>query len=367
MKVLILSGNTGEGHNSAAAAVASVLRTRGHSCEIKDSLAYISGGVSNFISGWHVRIYRKLPYLFNLGYKLVDKRQNGKDGTSFAGFLKAGTKKLARDIKENGYDWVLSTHPFSAYMFTAAVKKYGVQVKSGFIATDYTCSPPVDKTRMDAYFVPHENVKGDFIGKGIPVGKLVATGLPAKQEFYRRISKAAAKRGLGLPEDKANLLLMCGSMGCGPLEQITKELADDMPDGAHLTVICGSNKRLKARLRSVKYPRKNVRVIGFTKHIHYYMDSAELIISKAGGITCTEAMVKGLPMVLINAVGGCEAYNRNFFISNGGALETSSKISDLAIKLLKNPPLLKRMSAAMGALCPGNAAENICDYLENNS
>lgn len=363
MKVLILSSNTGEGHNSAAAAVAAKLAERGVSCVIKDVLTYISGGMSDFICGWHVRIYRKVPKLFDLGYKLVEKNQNTKWGAGFARFLNKGAGNLAKDIEENGYDTVLSTHPFSAFMFTTAVKKHGVKVKSGFIATDYTCSPPVEKTLMDLYFVPHKDTAADFTGKGIPEYKVIATGLPVREEFYKKHKKETAKRALGLPQDKANLLLMCGSMGCGPLKQITEKLASSMPDHAHLTVICGSNKKLRRELKSIRYPRGNVRVVGYTKHINYYMDSAELIITKAGGITCTEAMVKHLPMVLINAVGGCETYNRTFFISKGGALETSGKITDLALQLLKNPKLLGDMSAAMKAICPPNAAENICDYV----
>ncbi len=363
MKVLILSSNTGEGHNSAAAAVAAELTARGDSCVIKDALAYISGGMSDFICGWHVRIYRKVPKLFNLGYKLVEKSQNGKSEAGFARFLKKGAAALKADVEENDYDLVLSTHPFSAYMFTTAVKKHGLKVKSGFIATDYTCSPPVDKTLMDVYFIPHEDVKGDFISKYIPEEKLVASGLPVREAFYKKYKKSSAKRALGLPEDKSNILLMCGSMGCGPLKQITEKLAKILPDSAFLTVICGSNKKLKQSLKTLPFPRKNVRVVGYTDNISYYMDSAEMIVTKAGGITCTESMVKRLPMVLINAVGGCETYNRTFFISKGGALETSGKITDLVLQLLKNPKLMDRMSAAMDSIYPGNGAVNICDYI----
>ena len=363
MKVLILSSNTGEGHNSAAAAVATKLVAKGHSCDVKDALGYISGGMSDFICGWHVRLYRKAPKVFDLGYRVVEKTQNSKLGAVLASFLNKGAKNLAKDIEESGYDWVLSTHPFSAYMFTVAVKKHGVKVKSGFIATDYTCSPPVELTCMDLYFIPHKDVAADFTDKGIPKYKIVPSGLPVREEFYKSYKKDAAKRALGLPQDKQNILLMCGSMGCGPLKEITKRLSVTMPDHAHLTVICGSNAKLKRELKALRYPRNNVRIVGYTNHINYYMDSAELIISKAGGITCTESMVKRLPMVLINAVGGCETYNRTFFISRGGAVETSGKITDLALQLLKNPKRLDSMAEAMAATCPGNAAENICEYI----
>ena len=367
MKVLILSCNTGEGHNSAAAAVAERLESRGDTCVIKDALAYVSERFSKFICNWHTRIYRNVPVFFNIGYKLVDKSQNGKGGSVFGPILNTGAEKLAKEINDGGYDWVICTHAFSAYMFTTTVKRYGVQTKSGFIATDYTCSPPVDKTLLDVYFVPHEQIKSDFIAKKIPAEKLVAAGLPIRSEFYKRYTKSASKRALGLPEDKANILLMCGSMGCGPLKETACRLAKIVPDNVFVTVICGNNRKLKAELKRLNFSKDSVRIVGYTKNIHHYMDSADLIISKAGGITCTESMVKRLPMLLINAVEGCEVYNRMFYTSNGGAVETDGPVADFAIKLINNPALLQRMSFSMGLVYPGNAAENICNYLHGQN
>lgn len=363
MKVLILTGNTGEGHNSASAAVAAALTARGDECVTADALAFLSKRTSEFICNWHSRIYRHIPFAFNIGYKMVERTQNGKEDTMSVAFLRGGIPKLAAAIKEGKYDCVLSTHPYSAYMLSGAIKKHGIKVKSGFIATDYTCSPPVDKTVLDWYFIPHESLKKDFAARYVPKEKIVGTGLPVRAEFYTRHSKQAAKRALGLPEDKDNILLMCGSMGCGPLKELTAKLSAKLPDSAHLTVVCGSNEGLKKKLDSLKYHRANVRVLGFTKNISLYMDSAEMIVTKAGGITCTEAMVKRLPMVLISAVGGCESYNRTFYISKGGALETSGKAQELVLKLLSNREQLKHMSAAMEAVFPGNAAENICNHL----
>ncbi len=363
MKILILSCNTGEGHNSAANAVAELMRPKGHECHIRDALAYLSRGVSSFICNWHVRIYRNIPFAFNIGYRLCEKGQNGKDRSVIMSFLKGGTDKLYAEIKEGDYDFVLSTHPFSAYMYTNVKKKHGVNIRSGFIATDYVCCPPVDKTDIDCYFIPHESLKADFTARFVPEERLYGTGLPVRPEFYKKYPKAVVKRALDLPDGKDNVLLMCGSMGCGPLKELAVSLSKALPDSAHLTVICGSNKRLKKSLDDHGFERGNVRVLGYTKNVHHYMDSAEFIITKAGGITCTESMVKGLPMVLVNAIGGCESYNRDFFTAKGGAVIAEGDVAELAVKLLSSKKKLKAMSAAMNALYMGNAAENICDII----
>jgi len=363
MKVLILSCNTGEGHNTAAKAVAQVLSDHGDHCVIADALAYLSQRASDFICGWHVRIYRRVPRLFNTGYKVVERSQNGKDKETMASrFFGKAAGKLAAAVNSGGYDLVICTHPFSAYMYTITARKHPLAAKSAFIATDYTCSPTVDKSRMDTYFIPHESIKSYFVNFFIPEHKLVASGMPVRAEFYTKTEKNAAKRALGIPEDKRNILLACGSMGCGPLKQLTTELAERMPADCFLTVICGSNDKLKNKLAKLKLPQ-NVRILGFTRNISLYMDSAEFIVTKAGGLTCSEALAKRLPLVFIDAVGGCENYNRRFFVDNGMAAETSGSVTELALKLLKSPKKLSAMKAAMDKISCGNAAENICRYL----
>ena len=363
MKVLILSCNTGEGHNTAAKAVATALTSYGDHCEIADALAFLSEKMSDFICGWHVRIYRRMPFMFNTGYKVVERTQNGSDKeTMMSRFFGKAGDKLAAYVKDGGYDLVICTHPFSAYMYTLTERKHSLSPKTAFVATDYTCSPTVDKSKLDTYFIPHESLKSYFIGCFIPEHKLVPTGMPVKAEFYNKVSKAEAKKALSIPEGKRNVLLACGSMGCGPLKSLTEELARKLPSDAYLTVICGSNTSLKQKLDRLKLPQ-NVRILGFTNNISLYMDSAEFIITKAGGLTCTEALTKRLPLLFINAVGGCENYNRRFFVDNGMAAETKGSVADLAVKLYKSPQRLAAMSDAMAKLSHGNATENICRFL----
>lgn len=363
MKVLILSCNTGEGHNTAAAAVSAALTAYGDHPETADALAFLSDRMSDFISGWHVRIYRRAPFLFNTGYKVVERTQNGSDKkTLMARFFGKAADNLAVYVKKGGYDAVICTHPFSAYMYTLTEREYSLGARTAFVATDYTCSPTVDKSKLDMYFIPHESLKSTFVSCFIPEHKLYPTGIPVRAEFYNKASKEEAKRALGIPEGKRNVLLACGSMGCGPLKELTEELSEKLPSDAYLTVICGSNDKLKRRLDKLKLPQ-NVRILGFTRNISLYMDSAEFIVTKAGGLTCSEALAKRLPLVFINAVGGCENYNRRFFVEGGMAAETKGSVAELAVKLYKSPKRLEAMQRAMDGVFAGNSAKNICHLL----
>lgn len=362
MKILILSCNTGEGHNSAAQALEEALVHQGDTCVIADALGYMSKAMSEFICGWHVRLYRHIPSAFNIGYKAVEKTRTGsKKRSGLASFLKQGAKSLAQEIVRGEYDMVLSVHPFSAYMFTVAARRYNLKVKSAFIATDYTCSPVVDKSVMDTYFIPHDGVKEDFINCHIPEEKLIATGMPVRREFYAKHKPEKVKAALNLPESKRCVLLMCGSMGCGPLQELTEELERKLPEDAFLVVICGSNAKLKAKLSALKLSPERVRVLGFTKNMALYMDCAEFAITKAGGLTCSESLAKNMPMLIIDAVGGCETHNRRFFINNGLALETDGNVADLAVKMLARPSKLKEMRQKMSEIRPAvHPADRIC-------
>ncbi len=362
MNVLILSCNTGEGHNSAAQALQDAFVRNGDTCVIADALGFMSKATSEFICSWHVRIYRYIPSVFKIGYKAVEKTRSAKKRTVLANFLKRGAKSLAKEISRGEYDVVLSVHPFSAYMFTVANRRYNLKVRSAFIATDYTCSPIVDKSVLDTYFIPHENVKSDFVHCYIPEEKLCASGMPVRRDFYIHYEQEKAKRALGLPSSKKCILLMCGSMGCGPLEQLTKELDQKLPDDTQIVVICGSNAKLKKQLSGLILSDR-VRVLGFTKNMSLYMDCAEFIITKAGGLTCSECLTKHLPMLIIDAVGGCENHNRHFFVKNGMAVETENSISDFAVKLINKPAKIKEMRRRMEAIAPSNPADRICAIL----
>ncbi|MBR6902303.1 MAG: hypothetical protein IKN39_00220 [Clostridia bacterium] len=117
-----------------------------------------------------------------------------------------------------------------------------------------------------------------------------------------------------------------------------------MPKDAHLVAICGNNRRLYSSLIKEKAP--NVTVVGYTSRIPIYMDAADVILTKPGGLSSTEAAVKHLPMIFIDAVPGCETRNLDFFISHGFADtgDTAHALSDLVCDYLQNESKINNMS-----------------------
>ena len=368
MRVLILSCNIGEGHNSAAKAIKDSFDSHGVYCDIVDTLRFISRSASNIISKGHVKIYRYVPSLFNKGYKFSEDHPGVlSKRSSVNSFFNLGRSKLYRYIKDGEFDTIICTHPFTAMMYTSVKRKYGLCLKSCIVATDYTCSPGSTQNDVDYYFIPHESLIEDFVSKGAPKEKIVCSGIPVRSIFNSACSKEEAKEKLGIPKDLPHLVMMCGSMGCGPIEEISELLCKNVSSDFYLTVITGTNEKLYSSLEKDFWNAPNVNVRGFVRDIPLYLDSADIYMTKAGGISTSEAYFKGVPMAFIKAVAGCEDYNAAFFINMGAAI-TSDKVEDLVNKTLdviKNKEKREEMASAIKAKNHKNAADVIFETLSN--
>ena len=365
-KVLILSCNTGEGHNSCAKAIKEAFNEREMECNIADALSFISPEISKMVSRLHVWVYRKHPRLFRFAYRFSEKHPGlFKERALMYALLVYGCDPLASYIVDGGYDIVISTHVFSALILTVSQKRHNLHIRTGFVATDYTRSPSMERSDLDVYFVPDASLKRDFIIDAITPEKIVDSGIPVKQSMYHCTEKVFAKRHYQLPENSRHLLVMCGSMGCGPLKWLIALLVMELKENQYITVVCGTNQKLLTRLEKRYAGNDHVRVYGFRDDISLLMDSADLYFTKPGGLSVTEAAVKNLPMVMINAVAGCEEYNKNFFVKSGLGVTSDSiwSLSRLFMDILSDDESLAQMADAGRRRKWRNAAHVICSTM----
>ena len=367
MKILILSCNTGGGHNSAASAVKDYFKAMGDNCDIRDALAYWSEGSSNLISNGHTILYKKLPKLFGAAYRFAENHPASENDSIIYDLATLGAKKLSNYLKEVHYDAVVCTHVFSGMIATEVQKKYLKDLKIYFVATDYTCSPGVNEINADAYFIPHKLLKNEFLEFGGKKDNVIPSGIPVRKAFYNPKNAELAKKELGLPEGKKIVLLMCGSMGCGPIKELAATLDDGLPSDAHLVAICGSNQQLQKSLYKYK-DFKNTTIVGFTDKMGLYMDAAYVTLTKPGGLSSTEALIKGLPIVLIDAVPGCETRNLDFLVSNGFAItaNTPKELSGIVYNYIEYPEEHAKHKDFLKSEFNFNAPKIIYDYIKND-
>lgn len=371
MHILILSSSTGGGHNAAGEAIQEKLLMMGHQAVFLDIFTLSSQRAANFVAQAYIRTARGLPHLFGFIYKLggavgkILHRVHLNSPVYLANSLMARPLQCYLDVHD--FDAVVMPHLFPAETVTY-MKRHGMlSIPSVAVATDYTCIPFWEETDCDCYIIPHEDLADEFSAHGIAREKLFPYGIPVKSAFTRPKDPCAARARLHLPADKPIYLIMSGSMGFGSILLFSFELARRCKNGEQIVIICGNNRKLKRTLKHEFRHNKNVHIIGYTTHVDDYMDACDVIYTKPGGLTSTEALVKHVPIVHTAPIPGCETRNREFFVSRG----MSAAAQHIRTQVSQGRMLLETEAVREGMLCAQqiharpDAAERICSLLES--
>ena len=365
MKILILSCNTGEGHNAAGHAVEEAALARGHEVNFVDAMQLGKRHTSRLISGLYIGIVKHLPWFFGFIYKLgmLISNRHFKSPVYWANAKLA--KPLASLIEEGNYDIVVMPHLYPAETITYMKKHNMLPVKAVAIGTDYTCIPFWEETECDYYILPHKDLVEEFRKKQMPKEKLYPLGIPVSKPFRTRGSRQEAREILGLPSRLPVFLIMTGSMGYGRIEDTIQELVNLYGSRAVIVVICGNNAKLKESLENQCKGHPNVIIQGFTKKIPLYMDACDVLFSKPGGLTSTEAAVKGVPLIHTAPIPGCENRNAAFFARRGMSYycQEPAQQAKYAKLLCENQFLRFRMAEAQRRNTNAGSAEEICGLL----
>ncbi|MBQ0037795.1 MAG: hypothetical protein KBS74_03890 [Clostridiales bacterium] len=333
MKVLLLSCNCGGGHNAVAQALREAFEAHGAVCTIADALQFISSAVSSAVSRSHAFAYCRAPILARRIYEQAETAELTESSLPYR-ILSVGARRLSNYILAGRYDTVLCTHVFAGMMLSACCARYGIQVRSGIVETDYTNSPGASCCREDRYFIPDACFAPCLTSRGIEGQRIIPCGIPVRGSFYRTVPSEQARIVFGVVPTHKHLVMMCGSMGCGPMESLTATLAQCMGAGRELTVLCGGNRQLRRKLEQRYSGQPQIHIRGYTENISLLLDSADALLTKPGGSSVTEAAVKGVPMVLTDTVGGCETHNAAYLIGRGLAC-MADNVPELAMLCLR--------------------------------
>ena len=348
MKVLILSCNTGEGHNAAGRALMETLQREGQEVEMLDYMKLSGERTSRWVGGAYVAMAKYTPRFFHLLYLagMAISSSRYKSPVYYANSLMG--KYLHGYIKEHGFDVIVMPHLYPAETITYMKKRYGLSIKTVAISTDYTCIPFWEETNCDCYIIPHEDLVKEYVSRGIPREKLYCLGIPVKEAFTKQVDSQRAKRKLKLPEDKPMFLIMGGSMGFGKMWLFTYELSKKCTSGEQIVVICGTNRKLYRVLQKEFKKNKNVHIVGYTNHVAAYMDACDVVYTKPGGLTSTEVIVKNKPLIHTAPIPGCETYNQKFFATRGMSMASTTIRSQImeGKRLLKDRKCSENMKRA---------------------
>lgn len=365
MKVLILSTGTGEGHNSAGKAVKEQFDLRGIPCEMADALGFASDKAAYYgrkVYVWStVKATKVFSGVYKAGKAITSSRR--KSPVYYANALYAD--RLYRYITENGFDTIIMPHLFPAEAVTYMQRKYHPPVKTYFIATDYTCIPFTEETEMDYYFIPHEDLREEFGGRGIPREKLLPLGIPVSERFRRLSDRAQTRSKLGVPEDGKAILVMTGSMGYGNVEKLLGRLVLLIGEQDRIFVMGGTNEALKVRLRERCAGDERIQVLDFTQRAQDYFAAADILFTKPGGLTSTEAVAARILLVHTAPIPGCEERNAAFFRERGMAVSDTDeeRTAEKGMELLRDTVRAEEMRRRQRLFGKPDAARDICSFI----
>ena len=365
-KVLILTTSTGQGHNQAADSIIEAFNNTDFEC-IKHDFLIDNKIYNKFIVMGYEIFASKFPNLYGFFYNITDKKYINKSSTLV--FLPI-IEKLSKYIKEVNPDIIIGTHPFSVDMISY-LKEKGLNIPFISVITDFKAHYSYINPSVDSYITASNDTKQDLISNGIKEEIIYPIGIPIKSNFYEKKLEVSEIKGDGY----FNLLLMSGSMGLDSISYVLDELLKNRHK-LRITVVCGKNEKLKNSLLSktnYNHDNKKLHILGFSKDIASLMDYSDILISKPGGLTSTEAIVKNIPLIIPFAIPGQELDNTEFLVSNGyaHALKNYSDINPIVDKLIQNPDYLLKMKNNLKELSKSYNKDKIVDIcnkiIDNNS
>lgn len=368
MNFLVLSVTAGEGHNSTAKALKAELEALGSECKIVDTLDYVSPELARIISEGYLLVTERAKYAYKFGYSLAEKRRQGEHGI---GLLKyAMSDDLAHYINAESFDAIVFTHPFAGILLDV-MKTHGmINMYTVGILTDFTFHPYwEDCTHNDYVITPDKLLTPQGIRKGFKSEQILPLGIPIKPSFADKMTKEDAREKLGLDKNKTTFLLMGGSMGYGNISENVKRIDSlEAERDFQLICVCGNNAEAKEEVDEIaKTARHKILVTGFVNYISTIMDASDCIITKPGGLTTSESLVKGLPMIIINPIPGQEERNTQFLTNNGCAMATSKTcpLEECLYQLIMSETRLDTMKTSIGEIAKPTSTKDMCAFLVN--
>jgi len=363
MKIDILHATAGEGHRKIAMAVREGLTRSGRSdlqVRLLDCLDYTDALFKKTYTPFYYWAVRHAPSIWGWSYDILDHACVYKTLRPLRSLTNsAHAKPLLQDIVKNQPDVIVSTHFMPPEVLGRAKMKGLIRSKMITVITDFYPHTFWVNPGTDRYWVMADETKQDLIKRGVPEGIITAGGIPVAPAFKSTGRKIDILKKYGLEENRFTLLLTSGSFGLGPQETILEELKA-FKDKVQCFVVCANNKELKAILENKTYPYP-VKIFGFIDFMPDLMEASDLMVAKSGGSTTSEALTKGVVMVVMEPIPGQETRNVKLLKLRDAAffLKKPHEIYGIVKNILDDPTALQKKRDAIQRLAKPNASEDL--------
>ncbi len=373
LDVLIVSAQVGTGHVQAARAVEAELR------RVAPQLRMRHIDVLDYFQRWYRLLYAsgfkvlmsRLGWVYGAGFWLSNRRT--RPGRSMVErfrlwFERGCLWRFRRFVERVRPRLIVNTHIIAPPIVGRLIEGGYVDSRQFVCVTDTFPHRWWYSEHVERYFVAHAAAIDTLRSWGIDRERIVVSGIPVLGKWDEPVDPERVRREWDLPRDRKIVLVSGGAaFTCGPVARIARRLVEACPD-IFVVVLAGHNKSLLARLCRMDDVHDRLRAIGYTDRLPELVETASLFVTKAGGITTSECLGKGTPMVLLRPVPGQESDNARHFERHGAAViahDTPRTVAQVR-RLLADPDALAAMGRAARSLSePGRQtlAREVCRAL----
>ena len=372
--ILIFYASYGGGHFNAAKSIFEYISSNfeKYNIEMIDCMKYVNKTVEKVTTAAYREAAKKAPWVWG---KIYNDSQKGPLAHLSTRSNKIMAIKLLRLLREKQPDLIISTHPFSSQMCTYLKRKGKISAKIATIMTDFAPHDQwlVGSNFTDYFFVANDKMKNYLISTNISDKKVFITGIPLSNRFLQNFDRSKILNTYKLKNGKKNILFFGGGeFGLG--KSRTFEIFDSLikfSNDIQIIAIAGKNEKMKIKFNEIvqnNHAENRVKVLSFTTQVPELMHISDLVVTKPGGMTTTESLACGLPMLIINPIPGQEEENAEFLEKKkvGIWIKKSDDISKILHNLFSDINTLNEMKFNALKIGNPNSTKNICDILLNS-
>lgn len=365
-KVLILHGKPGMGHLITAKALMEVFSKKYPEVEVKDADAF------NFLY-WPLRygypyfynhIVGKVPFIFRIFYDSYNNKIIQKVLKKVTLLFVKKTQFISF-IKDFSPDFILATNPLPLQLVSLIKEKNIIDILSANVCTDFGFHSAWYSPDINYYFVASEEIKKSLFTNGVNLSKIKITGIPVRLAFNQLSDRYEFLKSLNFNFSSPVLLIIGGQLKYKDLLKVVSGI-QKKNSAAQFIIITGRDNNLQKKLENSKLKKDiSVRIFGLVQDMEKFMVASDLILSKAGGSTTAECLVKKLPMIVYKTIPGQEEDNVNYLVSNNAGIKVKNtrEIIEIVVDLFSKPYKLEEMKNNCQKLQKPNAATDIVDFV----
>jgi processive 1,2-diacylglycerol beta-glucosyltransferase len=361
-RVLFLYISMSSGHQRAADAVREALSVLSPTWETDgvDAFSFAYPTIGKLIARTYLEVLRHTPKIWDFVYDNPDVETATREIRELLKIF--SLPKMRALLKTHNPQALVCTQAVPCSVFAAEKQKGKITMPLIAVITDFALHSYWVYPEVDLYCVASEEARRYLVHQGISAAKIVVSGIPISPMFLQRVPKEQARIELGLDPKIPTVLVMGGSQGLGPLQELTDHLHTL---NYQYLITTGMNREL-FRTLSKRYARdRRIRVLGYTKNVNTLMDASDLLITKPGGLTSSEALAKGLPLIITNPIPGQEERNARHLLKQGVAEQADEpeEIVRLTQTLINHPTKLKRMAEKARDVAKPYAAMEVARHI----